>query len=324
MVYGQVSNLSLEGNVSGGIITPFKGNVSDAIVNDTTGFEQNASAGAKASSSASYKQSYLGERADDKRPFTVHSEKHLYKPSEEVRIEGSIWSSLINEIGGDIASVNLDVTDNKGNVVIAEKAVEVENNDEFSTSFTLPQNAEQGSYSIKAVIKVEASVLDTLGADVKSKLETSARFEVVSPVAFAVKAEGKDFEVKIASNSTSVRELVFSQPEKKVSFKVEGDTGTKGVAQVTLPKELLSGKLVVSIDGRAVAEDSNDVIVTSDTSTEMTLEINYPHSERTIEITGTTVIPEFPVSVIVMAAAIGAVVAFLAITRRTLGFIHRI
>jgi hypothetical protein len=66
--------------------------------------------------------------------------------------------------------------------------------------------------------------------------------------------------------------------------------------------------MVVSIDGRAVAEDSSDVIVTSDTTTEMTLEINYPHSEHTIEITGTNVIPEFPVSMVVMAAALASII----------------
>jgi hypothetical protein len=179
----------------------------------------------------------------------------------------------------------------------------------------LPDDAELGSYSVNAAIEVEASVLDTLSANVKSKLVTSARFEVVSSNAFSVNAEGKDFEVNIASNST-VDNFEFNQGEKKVSFKVEGETGTKGVTQVTLPKELLSGEMVVSIDGRVIAENSNDVIVTSDTSTEMTLEINYPHSEHTIEISGTNVVPEFPISVIVMAAAIGSVIATVTIVTR--------
>jgi hypothetical protein len=53
-----------------------------------------------------------------------------------------------------------------------------------------------------------------------------------------------------------------------------------------------------------IAENSNDVIATSYTATEMTLEINYSHSEHTIEISGTSAVPEFPISVIVMAAKI--------------------
>lgn len=292
--------------------SPFKGNVTGAIVSDPD--KENARA--NMSSSASYKTSYPKERADDRRPFTMHSENHLYKPGEDVTIEGSIWTSLVEQIGdGEISSVTLNVTDNKGNMTAEQEEVDVDGDGMFSTTFTLPDDAELGSYSVNAVIEVEASVLDTLSANVKSKLVTSARFEVVSSNAFSVKAEGKDFEVDIASNST-VDNFEFNQGEKKVSFRVEGETGTKGVTQVTLPKELLSGQMVVAIDGRVIAENSNDVIVTSDTSTEMTLEINYPHSEHTIEISGTSVVPEFPISVIVMAAAIGSVIATVTIVTR--------
>jgi hypothetical protein len=282
--------------------------VTGAIVSQQQ--NENANAGANMSSSTSYKPSYLKERADERMPFTAHTEKHLYKPGDQVRVEGSIWSSLIDDIGGDVTIVMLNVTDNKGNATVDQEEVEVDGNGGFSATFALPEDAELGSYSLDAMIEVEASVLDTLSANIKSKLDTSARFEVVSSNAFAVNAEGKDFEVEVASNST-VDNFAFSQAEKKVSFRVEGETGTRGVAQVTLPKELLSGQLMVSVDGRAVAEDSNDVIVTSDTATEMTLEINYPHSEHTIEITGTSVVPEFPITFLVMAAALGSIIGIL-------------
>ncbi|HEV8386193.1 MAG TPA: hypothetical protein VGQ03_01085, partial [Nitrososphaera sp.] len=133
----------------------------------------------------------------------------------------------------------------------------------------------------------------------------------------------KDFEVNVASNSSEVRDFAFEQAEKKIEFTVEGETGTRGVAQVTLPKELLAGEMTVSIDGRVIAEDSNDVIVTSDTATEMTLEINYPHSEHTIEIVGTSVVPEFPILMLVMVGALGSVVAAITIASRS-KFAHRI
>jgi MG2 domain-containing protein len=300
--YAQSSNAS-----------PFKGNVTGSIVSEQQ--DENAKAGANMSSSASYMSSYPKEGADERRPFIVHSEKHLYKPGEEVNVEGNIWVSLIDDIGGDVTTVTLNVTDNKGNMTVNQEEVEIDEDGAFSATFALPVDAELGSYSINAMIEAEASVLDTLSANIKSKLDTSARFEVVSSNAFAVKAEGKDFEVEVASNST-VDNFKFSQEEKKVSFRVEGETGTRGVAQVTLPKELLSGEMVVSIDGRVLAEDSNDVIVTSDTATEMTLEINYPHSEHTVEVTGTNVVPEFPVSMVVMAAAIASVIATISIVTR--------
>lgn len=272
--------------------------------------------GAETSSEAKtmYKPAYPTIKADSRNSFTVYSEKHLYKPGEQVTVQGSIWASLLSEIGG-AELVTVEVTDNKGTVVETQNA-DIDSQGNYTTTFTLPQDAELGAYTVDSKIHVEVNLLDTLSADVTAKLETSSKFVVVSPLAFAVNAEGKNFNVNIATNSTSVKEFAFTQAEKKVSFTVEGETGTKGAAQVTLPKELLSGQLVVSIDGRAIAEDSNDVIVTSDTANEMTLEINYPHSEHTIEITGTNVVPEFPVTMAVMAAAIGSMISAVAVAAK--------
>jgi PDZ domain-containing secreted protein len=170
---------------------------------------------------------------------------------------------------------------------------------------------------MNAVITLSASVLDTLSADIKSKLETSARFEVVSSNAFAVNAEGKDFEVDIASNST-VTDFAFVQQDKKVSFVVEGETGTRGVTQITIPKALLSGEMMVSIDGEAIPPESSDVVAIADTEEGLTLEINYHHSEHSIEVSGTNVIPEFPLTMVVMAAAISSVIVAVSMMRRSL------
>ena len=270
-----------------------------------------------------YKPAYPMAMADSRNSITIHSDKHLYKPGEEVTVKGSIWASLLADLGGDIDLISIQVSDNKGTVVAGEDAG-IESDGEYSMNFTLPQDAEQGAYTMNATIEADADLLGTLDASVAARLKSTAKFEVISPMAFAVNAEGRNFDVNIASNSSSVKAFAFEQAEKKVSFKVEGETGTTGVAQVTLPKELLSGELVVSIDGRAVAEDSNDVIVTSDTASEMTLEINYPHSEHTIEITGTSVIPEFPISMMVMAAAIASVVGIFAVATRYKVFVRKI
>lgn len=261
-----------------------------------------------------YKPTYPMVMADSRSSLTIQSDRHLYKPGEDVTVSGSVLTSLLADLGGDISVISIEVTDNKGTVVADEDA-DLDSDGVYSMTFTLPDDAELGAYSMNATIQADADLLGTLDASVSAKLKSTAKFVVVSPMAFAVNAEGKNFEVTVASNSSSVTDFAFEQAEKKVSFKVEGETGTKGVAQVTLPKELLAGQLMVSIDGRVVAEDSNDVIVTSDTASEMTLEINYPHSEHTIEITGTSVVPEFPVTFAVMAAAVASVVGLVALTR---------
>ena len=297
--------------------SPFKGNVSGAIVSEQGQSNVGANMSSSSSSSASYKPSYPSERADDRRPFTVHSETHLYKPGEDVTVEGSISASLIDQIGGEVSTVTLNVTDNKGNVT-AEEDAEVNDDGEFSATFALPVDAELGSYSVDAMIEVEASVLDTLNANIKSKLETSARFEVVSSNAFAVNAEGRNFEVDIASNST-VKDFAFEKQDKKVSFVVDGETGTRGVTQITIPKALLSGEMMVSIDGKAIPPESSEVVAIANTEEGMTLEINYHHSEHTVEVSGTSVVPEFPVSMIVMVAAIGSVIATISVVTRKRG-----
>ncbi|MBI3841752.1 MAG: hypothetical protein HY295_01180, partial [Thaumarchaeota archaeon] len=121
------------------------------------------------------------------------------------------------------------------------------------------------------------------------------------------KAADKDLNVKIASNS-NLSNFEFKPEQKKVSFTVEGETGTKGVTQITIPKIVLSGQLTVLIDGNQLVSDSDDVIVTSDTDTETTLEISYHHSTHIIDVVGTKTVPEFPVSILVMAIAVGLIV----------------
>lgn len=282
---------------------------------------QSGSAGAATSAQAKtmYKPEYPKATADARTSMVLQTDQRLYKPGEQVTIEGSIWSNLLTQLGEEVDVITIEVADNRGTVV-ANEEVQIENTGEYSMTFTLPNDARLGAYTINTNIDVDANVLATLDASLMAKIKASSRFVVVSPMAFAVNAEGKQFDVSVASNSSRVDDFAFAQAEKKVSFVVEGETGTRGVAQVTLPKELLSGQLIVAIDGRVIAEDSNDVIVTSDTNSEMTLEINYPHSEHTIEITGTNVVPEFPVSMLVMAGAIGSIVAVLAIKSKGVRF----
>lgn len=113
---------------------------------------------------------------------------------------------------------------------------------------------------------------------------------------------------EIVSNS-NVDRVELKEEEKKLSFTVEGETGTKGAAEVTIPKAMLSGEMMVFIDGQAVTPESNEVIVKSNTNADVTFEINYSHSEHRVDITGTTVAPEFPISALILAAATGGLVA---------------
>ena len=252
-----------------------------------------------------YKSSYEKMSADSQNSFTVETNKHLYKPGDNVKIEGSIWSGLIAELGG-ANMISLQVLDNNGTIVNDEK-VQINDNGQYNETFTLPDNAKKGAYTINAKIDVSADLVGSLTLKAQGDLQSSDKFVVVSPNAFAVKAEGKDFDVKLASNS-DVSNLQFDEQAKKISFTVSGETGTKGTTDITIPKSLLSGNISVMIDGQVMSQA--DVIETDDTQDETTLEINYHHSTHTIEVVGTNAVPEFPFSIMVMAVAIGLLVIF--------------
>lgn len=270
-----------------------------------------AQTGASGSADAQidYRTSYPEASGD----VTVQTEHHLYRPGEAVTVSGSVSEEMRQETESDTVAVT--VMDAGGSVVAEEEAT-VDSQGRYSATITLPQGSEEGGYSAGAKLEVSASILGVLEADVVARLQSSTDFVVAAESSHEVTVDtGEQFEVAIASNST-VSNVQLDQEQKLVRFTVEGETGTTGTTQVTVPKAMLSGEMLVMIDGQVVASDSDDVIVTSNTSTEATFEINYGHSEHEIAVTGTTVAPEFPASVIAMAAALGGVSALAAFKRR--------
>ena len=255
-----------------------------------------------------YSSSYPQANSDGS--FGVQSQYHVYKPGDTVRIEGTVSQEMREETDAD--SVMVKVTGARGQVVADQQAT-VGSDGKYSATVNLPGNAEEGEYGVDSKIEVSASVLGLLSADVVANLESSAQFMVASSSSFEVESEeGDQFQVEIASNS-NVSNVELDQEAKKVSFTVEGEDGTTGVTEVTIPKAMLSGEMMVLIDGQAAAKE--DVIVKSNTSADVTFEINYHHSEHTIDVTGTNVVPEFPLSAMIMTAAVASVVGLLAAAR---------
>lgn len=270
------------------------------------------SGSAESGSQISYNTAYPKASADSDSSVTVQSEHHLYRPGDTVMIMGSVSSEMREKTDSDNVTVRL--MDAEGTAV-AEQQAQVDASGEYSTSLELPADAE-GEYSAGTKLEVEASLLGLLEADVVAKLESSTTFAVASSSSFDIAVEGEgEFQVQIASNST-VDSVELKLEEKMVTFRVEGNTGTRGVTQVIVPKAMLSGEMTVMIDGQVLSPESNDVIVTSDTSAETTFEINYFHSEHDIAVTGTNVVPEFPLATLVMACAVGSIIAALAIARK--------
>jgi predicted secreted protein with PEFG-CTERM motif len=260
---------------------------------------------AESTTQISIKTAYPKAKADSSTSFVVQSKNMLYTPGEKVKVQGSLWSSLFAQLGAS-NTVTIQILDASGKVV-QEKSVQMRSDGGFDAEIILPESSVEGKYSIKSKIVSDSSVLDTLSAEAKAKLETKASVLVAKPNPVKIKVEGHDdFELKVASNS-KVSNVKFVEAEKKVSFLVEGETNTKGVTKISIPKALLSGQLTVLIDGQVMATDK--VIVTANTEATTTLELNYQHSVHTVEIVGTQAVPEFgAVALVVLAVAITGII----------------
>jgi len=114
---------------------------------------------------------------------------------------------------------------------------------------------------------------------------------------FSADWETRRFSITVTSNS-SVGNLVFDQPTKTISFLIAGENGTKGFCNITIPKELLwcenIAEWIVKVNGNAITYQAVETL------THTSLYFTYQHSVKTVEITATNVIPEFPPSTLML------------------------
>src|SRR2546427_738236 len=194
----------------------------------------------------------------------------------------------------------------------------VDKNGDYLIPFNLPQDS-TGTFSAESMIETKAGVLNSLDVSTGAKLESSTAFTVQNPDNYVVATKDGNFDVAVSSNST-VTNLAFNPDNKLISFNVQGKSGTRGVTMITIPKALLIGQLQVLIDGSAEPYNSNDVIISSETSAETTLEINYHHSTHVITVTGTQAteapeesqtVPEFgSLATVALAVSIILIITF--------------
>ncbi len=256
-----------------------------------------------------YESSYPNLTADVTKPLTIELEEHLYHPGDIIVARGSVWMELLNQVDA-LNVVKVEIKDNAGNVVAREEATIIKSDGSYSASLRILESAGKGTYGAEARIELEADALGIVESITSAALQSSMRFAVATPDNYPVDVGDRNFTVMIASNS-GINDFQFKQQEKRISFFVEGEAGTKGVTEVAIPKELLSGEMRVFMDQNLVAEE--DVIVKSQTAAETTFEINYAHSIHRMEVTGTSAIPEFPMGAL---AAVAAVVGSIALIGR--------
>jgi hypothetical protein len=119
-----------------------------------------------------------------------------------------------------------------------------------------------------------------------------------------VEAKGNAIDVEIQSNS-EISDFVFDEEQKRLSFKVQGEDETSGFTVIPISR-VLDGPYTLTIDGN-VTEDFQ--VVDDHVSGDIVLEIGYRHSAHDIVITGTNVVPEFTLHLILIFAFIFGIIA---------------
>jgi hypothetical protein len=121
--------------------------------------------------------------------------------------------------------------------------------------------------------------------------------------------------VPIVTNST-ISGFNLSPTAKSITFNVEGTTGT-GFCNVTIPKTVLyasAGNWTVKIDG-ATLPPANFTV--TENAEYVFIYLSYLHSRHSIEITGTSVIPEFqPNLLLPLLVGISLVTMLIAVKQR--------
>jgi parallel beta-helix repeat protein len=119
------------------------------------------------------------------------------------------------------------------------------------------------------------------------------------------------YPVALSSNST-ISAFKFNQSEMQISFNLTGLSGTTGYCNVTIPKTLLSDNpWTITIDG--VPTD----YVKTENETHTFLYFTYTHASTLhVTIKGTSVIPEFPSSLILPLFMMATLIATILLKKK--------
>ncbi|MFY3741405.1 MAG: hypothetical protein HMLIMOIP_001861 [Candidatus Nitrosomirales archaeon] len=192
--------------------------------------------------------------------------------------------------------------------------ITINNGGNFSYPFKVEQTIQPGKYNITI-----------FPADKRVTNATRTNFFVVSGPAFVpmyIRYEADNSIVYVDTSSVMFLDTNSSRyrwessaETKTLRMSVVGEEGTRGYMTLVIPKESMDGIKDVRFYKQTVPimplPDSQYMIEGNSTHTIITM--NYPHIGREIPIviTGTTMVPEFPVNLMVITA-VGLIVTLIA------------
>ena len=125
-----------------------------------------------------------------------------------------------------------------------------------------------------------------------------------------VMVAGESVDVSVESTST-ISEFELDEATKTLSFKADG-TGDTTVVSVG---SVLEGPYTVMVDGQA----TTDFEETTDAEGVKTISVPHASGAHDVTITGTQVVPEFPIAVLGIMAALIAIISIVGRTRLVKG-----
>jgi len=131
-----------------------------------------------------------------------------------------------------------------------------------------------------------------------------ASFQMWKTLYHEVVVDGQTFIVTTESNST-ISNFNFNKKDKKTTFTVDGLEDSIGYCNITIPLDLLGGPYTVEVDNATVLENYD----APTNGTHAFIYLTYNHSTHIIEIIGTTVIPEFPSTILLTLIALSTLSA---------------
>jgi len=130
---------------------------------------------------------------------------------------------------------------------------------------------------------------------------------------YPVSVLGHDFVVKITANATS-NDFDYSDllSDMKITYTLEANwiDDITAMSEITIPNQMLGGPYTLKVDGASPSTRTD-----TNNGTHTTIHFTYlhlSHDTHTIEITGATVIPEFPSTIILTSLIISLIAATLA------------
>lgn len=115
--------------------------------------------------------------------------------------------------------------------------------------------------------------------------------------------------ISFISNSSIINPnlSLINQSHAVLSFNISGENQTQGFCRVCIPKALINGSYTVTFDNKTIDPQVRELPYSN--ATHEYLYINYIHSEHTIEIRGTTTIPELSQFVVFSLLIVTALLA---------------